>query len=203
MSRAHRYKVLTTDSRLVNRLQSSLVLALLSHWLFQGLLYMDRTERWFKVGLDAVLTILYLAVAGFYWPNLLIAISVAHTLNFLLNGQINVVFKNFGISGANEERLQHYLQGLGNRLQHEPSILYALAFGSLVRSELHDSSDLDIRVVRRTGISSGLRSCAFVLLERARATLNGIPLDVYVLDTEQRLSMMRSDEQPHYLKDMR
>jgi hypothetical protein len=29
--------------------------ALTAHWVFQGMLYMDATERWFKLGLDFLL----------------------------------------------------------------------------------------------------------------------------------------------------
>src|SRR3970282_61306 len=61
------------------------VVALASHWTFQSLLYMDSTERWFKVGLDVALTAIIGACLSFWlsWPvALLVAFLLSHTLNF-------------------------------------------------------------------------------------------------------------------------
>lgn len=200
MKKAKRYKVFESGNEFVNWLQSSLVLALLSHWLFQSLLYMDQTERRFKLGLDVIMIGFYIAVAGSSWINFCLGFSLAHTLNFVFNGQINGVLKSFGISRADTAKLQAYLEAFTHRVQGEPSIIYAAAYGSLVRGELQATSDIDIRAIRRAGTYSGMRGCLFVLLERSRALFYGVPLDIYLLDNQEGLTRLRSDEAPHLIK---
>ena len=63
--------------------------ALALHWIFQGLLYMDATERWFKIGLDVIMCIPITKILSQWLPRALswgLGLVLAHTLNFILNG---------------------------------------------------------------------------------------------------------------------
>ena len=65
--------------------------ALPSHWLFQGLFYMDATERLFKLGLDLLGTIVFAILLASFLPApsaLLFGFLAAHSLNFFFNGQL-------------------------------------------------------------------------------------------------------------------
>jgi predicted nucleotidyltransferase len=200
MSLPKQYKAVKTKNPLINKLQASLIVALLSHWLFQSLFYMDKTERNFKLSIDILLTLILMLGFGLSWRGFLISLLIAHTINFLFNGHLYGVLKSFGISLANQKKLKHYLSAFGDRVSAEPSIGFAAVYGSLSREELTATSDLDIRLLRKQGWSAVFCSCWFVCLERTRSLLMGIPLDIYVFDTAHRLGKMRSDEMANVLK---
>lgn len=173
--------------------------ALAAHWLFQGLLYMDAAERRFKLLLDVLLTVLMaipllLCFRGrTAWAA---AFLLAHTLNFLLNGQLWGVLKHYGIGRLSRAGFHSYLCRLACRIGNEPSILWAGVYGSLVRGNWSSTSDLDIRLVRKPGVINALRACLFVLSERSRALIRRCPLDIYVLDDLGQLAAMREDGWP-------
>lgn len=173
--------------------------ALGSHWLFQGLLYMDPTERWFKLGLDLFLT---LVVGGILrlWLSLPLTIGagfvVAHTLNFLFNGQMYGVLKTFGSVSHSGTEFHAELERLRARVTEEPCILYAAAYGSLAREAWSETSDLDVRIVRAPGFRSAWRVCWFAARERTRAFLKGFPLDIFVLDGRSSLEKMSEKSIP-------
>ncbi len=167
--------------------------ALLVHWVFQGLLYMDPTERWFKLALDALLTAGFGALLNLWMPlapALVIGFLIAHTLNFLFNGQVYGVLKHFGSVHTSWEDFQSYVDGLKARIDAEPAIAFAAAYGSLAREAWSTTSDLDLRLVRKPGLANGLRVCWFALVERARAFVQGFPLDLFVLDSRKSLKRM-------------
>jgi hypothetical protein len=180
------------------------IIALGVHWFFQGILYMESTERLFKIGVEVILIGVFLSLflvggLSLIWAAV-VAVGVAHTLNFLFNGQIWVVLKHFGLVMHSREKFDEYLDQLSEKIRTESSIGYAAFYGSLVREEWSSTSDLDIRLVRKSGVINGLRACGFVLRERTRACLNKFPLDIYVLDSSERLAEMRADEPPQEVK---
>jgi len=177
--------------------------ALFVHWLFQGMLYMDRTERLFKISIDILISgiILALLMPFVKWQfALVVAVLIAHTLNFILNGQIFVVLKHFGDIQNSAEEAAHYLKELQNRVCIEPSIRFAAAFGSLARGEMKTTSDLDVRLIRHAGHLNGIKGCWFVLKQRTLAFLKRFPLDIYLLDSDIPLNRLRQDEAPIILK---
>jgi predicted nucleotidyltransferase len=178
--------------------------ALLLHWVVQGWLYMDKTERWFKIGLDLVGGLMIGSLlrtrlsrpaafgAGFF---------IAHTLNFLFNGHVWGVLKHFGGIQNSRDEFNQEIEGLQERLAREPSIVYAAAYGSLARNEWSPTSDLDVRMVRARGMRNGWQASVFVLRERTRAFLKGFPLDMFVFDDYKFRIRMREDAYPLVLKD--
>jgi hypothetical protein len=176
------------------------------HWVFQGLLYMDLTERRFKLMLDVILTVVGGIILSRWlpWPlGGLIAFLIAHTLNFLFNAQLWVVLKHYGLVSHTYETFENYTRDIAKRINAEPSLMYAAVYGSRVRAAWRPSSDLDIRLVRGYGWKNGVRACSFVLIERTRAFWRGFPLDIYVLDSFVPLSRLRADEPPLVLLDNR
>lgn len=176
----------------------------LSSWLFQGILYMDTTERVFKILLDVLFFFpLYLAFRPHGSPllGILIAFILAHTLNWIFNGQIPVLLKNLRLIKTEYERFEKYLDTLKKKVEKNDSILYAAAFGSLSRGELKGTSDLDVRLIRKPGFINGLRACIFIMKERSWATFNKFPLDIYVGDSMEFLKKMREDERAQIIKN--
>jgi predicted nucleotidyltransferase len=162
-----------------------------SSWLFQGLLYMDKSEKLFKIFLDVlILTILYASISRYLNPlnSLLISIISAHTVNWIFNGHIYVLIKNLGLTQNRYRDFSKFLEEISSRAEKEGSISLVATFGSIAREELTETSDLDVRVVRRSGFSNGIKACFFVLNERSRAFFKHFPLDIYLLDDEGKIS---------------
>jgi thymidylate kinase len=183
---------------LANKAQRSMLVAILLHWTFQSMFVMDRTERWFKIGLDALLTlggtlVLQLVMS---WPAaFVLAFLTAHTINFFFNGQLFALLKNYGYVEHTYPEFRDYAQGLASRASNEPSIQYVALFGSLSRDAWTPTSDLDGRILRRSGIVNAIRACWFLLTERTRAMNAGFPLDMYVIDREIAMNhRLRPDE---------
>lgn len=189
------------DARWLSALLSRPPVALAVHWLFQGLLAMDTTERVFKLGLDALLWAAFgrilrsifglplgwaLALGGF----------LAHTVNFAFNGQIFGVLKHYGSVRRSRAAFDAEVAALRDRIAGEPSIVYAAAYGSLARGEWSPTSDLDVRLVRAPGAANALRACWFGLTERTRATYRRFPLDLLVLDDCAALDSMMERKTP-------
>jgi thymidylate kinase/predicted nucleotidyltransferase len=183
--------------RLVHRKEGALAV----HWLFQGLLYMDPTERRIKLGIDLLLALLFGSLLKRRLrtlPAFGLGLVAAHTLNFIFNGQIFGVLKHFGGVRHSWDEFNGEVERMRRKVAEEPDIVYAAAFGSLARSEWSPTSDLDVRLVRAPGLRSALRVGWFAIKERARANFIRFPLDLYVLDRHESLGRM-SEKEPVYL----
>lgn len=175
------------------------ILGVTMHWFFQGLLYMDRTERAFKIFLDVFFTTIISLILSIWlsWTYAILSgFLIAHTLNFLFNGQIWVVLKHYGYVNKSNADFEFYIQGITGRINAKTCFTYAAIYGSFSRDQWKPSSDLDVRLVRYPGWINGFESSTFVLFERTRAILNSFPLDIYLLDSFQPLSFLREDELP-------
>lgn len=198
MSAARKSRYVALEARF-RRQERHPLLAVAVHWAAQSLLYMDSTERRFKLTLDAVLT----ASGGMLlsswlpwqmaWP---VAFLIAHTLNFLFNGQLWCALKDYGLVSHTYAAFKDYTLNFGQRARREPALTYVAIYGSLSRQAWSAASDLDVRLVRQPGFVNGWRACCFVLRERTRALFHRFPLDIYVLDDPDLLRRMRQDESP-------
>lgn len=179
------------------------IVIILINWIFQGLLYADRTEKIFKIVLDFGVTIILFLIL--WHPNIvvrsLISFFISHTLSWAFNGQLFALAKNFDIVNTEPCQIIEYANKIKIRASKESSINCVLIYGSLVRDEIKSTSDLDMRIIRRPGFINGIRACSFGLMERFRALINRFPLDMYVIDGVGHLHKMRSDETPEILYD--
>jgi predicted nucleotidyltransferase len=172
---------------------------ILSHWVFQGMLGMDRTEALFKIGLNTAC--IALAACAMPWrlsivPRLMLATALGQTVGLVVDAQLPVVAKWHGGARRDPEALLERLDRVAAGLLERRSVLAVIAFGSASRGELHAGSDIDVCVLRRPGLRSGIESCSWVALERLRATADWVPLDIYVWDGLDRLDYLRPDEPP-------
>ena len=74
-------------------------------------------------------------------------------------------------------------------------------YGSYCRGNLHEYSDLDVRVVTHTGYFNAIKGALFCFLQRAIAFFSIFPLDIYCTDKISFLKRMRDDERPVILFD--
>jgi predicted nucleotidyltransferase len=179
-------------------------------WVFQGILYADETEKCFKIIFDLGLTfsIFFITVNLMNTINLAIALVlsflVAHTINWLLNVGIWCSLRGkYGmhVDGVGTTDLQCYAINMQKRIHSERSVMAAAIYGSVARGEAKETSDLDVRIIRRPGICNGIRACSFGLLERFRALICKIPLDLCVIDSTDHLAKLRTDECPLIMHD--
>jgi len=201
-SNNHYYKI--SHSTLLRPILSSVILALGIHWFFQCIWAMDRTERIFKLAFDIALTILIYFVliqCLSFIPAISLGWIIAHTVNFLLNGQAFEVLKHFGKVKHEKGEIEDYIKNLRIRIRSEPSLRWAAIYGSMSRGEMKATSDLDVRVIRHPGFVNGLRACLFVLCERTIAHIKQFPLDILLLDSPRLLKSIRPDEPPIVIYD--
>jgi hypothetical protein len=179
------------------------IVVIFTNWLFQGILYADKTEKIFKLFFDWALTvIIYKLVFGSHnHIHILIAFLISHTFSWIFNGQLFALAKNFGIVHNDPEEIINYAYGIKNRASREKSINIVVVYGSIVRKEIKDTSDLDLRIIRKKGLLNGFRACIFGFKERSRALFYRFPLDMYVVDSSKHLLKMRYDEKPLILYD--
>ncbi|MEN6553284.1 MAG: hypothetical protein ABFC34_10435 [Methanobacterium sp.] len=181
-----------------------LILLTASSWIFQGTLYMDTTERNFKIILDLLMFLPLFLILNYYLNFLLsifLGIILAHTLNWIFNGQIFVLLKNLKLIETSEQSFKEYLDGIKIRVENENSIIAAAAYGSISREKLKKTSDIDVRIIRKTGLMNGVKACIFVLKERAKSFFNKFPLDIYVLDSIEMIHIHIKNEAPVVIYD--
>lgn len=169
------------------------------NWIFQGILYMDRTERIFKILFDVTLTLIFGNILSYLIPiyvSILLGFTISHTINWLFNNNLFGLFKTFGNIRTPKEKFEEYLERLKQNVEKEASIVWAGVYGSLVRGEFKETSDLDVRLIRKPGLINGVKACIFVMRERSWATFNRFPLDIYVGDNFEFLKKMREEENP-------
>ncbi|MGD9131078.1 MAG: nucleotidyltransferase domain-containing protein [Candidatus Bathyarchaeota archaeon] len=175
-----------------------------TNWTFHGMLHMDFCEKMFCLTLELIVFVFITAFLVNFVKlefSMLLAFLMGHTFNWVFNGHLFVLLKDIGYKKTSIPQFLKYIVKLKNRFEQETSILAVGAFGSLSRGKITESSDLDIRVIRKKGIINGLKSCTFVFFERSIAFLKRFPLDIYVLDDLSKLSDLREDEPPVILYD--
>jgi hypothetical protein len=165
---------------------------------------MDRTERYFKIVFDAVITLLFyfILIQWFLFiPSIVLSWVLAHTANFIFNGQVFGVLKCFGYIKHQAFEIEDNTLSMKFRIQGEPSLRWAAVYGSISRGELKVTSDLDVRLIRYSGLINGLRACFFVMRERTRAHIQRFPLDILLLDGPRLLERISPDEPPVVIFD--
>jgi L-malate glycosyltransferase len=173
-----------------------------SSWFFQGILYMDATERLFKIIFDLSLIMLILVTMDISsYHNVLIAIILGHSLDWIINGQIFVLLKNLQLTETKIETFSSYLSQLAEEVKSQKCIAAVAAFGSLSRGQIKNSSDLDIRVIRKKGFINAINTYKFIVILRFFAFYNQFPLDVYMLDDIRTISSHINKESPVIIYD--
>jgi hypothetical protein len=174
------------------------IFALISHWAFQGFFNMDATERLYKICVELVIYFPTVLILAYFTANpifFLIGFLLAHSMNFLFNGQLWVALRFFRINKVSASRFYDYVESFSERARTQQAIIAVIGLGSQVRGEWNEFSDLDIRVLRKPGFLNGLLVCSFLMSERSRALFARFPLDAYVINKKESLSRLRSDEQ--------
>ncbi|MCX7631042.1 MAG: hypothetical protein N2038_12425 [Geminicoccaceae bacterium] len=161
------------------------------NWCFQGTRGMDRGERAFRLALEAALALLLTPFAG--W---LAALVIAHSFNFLFNGQLWVCARYCPAWRRSPRALDRFLAETAAELRRIPWLEEAVCIGS--RAAGSDvpgpNSDIDLRLVRPPGLRRWLAINLLLLRLRTRALFRLVPLDLYAYDDLASLDRFRRDE---------
>lgn len=171
-----------------------------SNWTFQSMLHLDLTEKVYKTSFTIFFTI---TIFFFLRIPFICAFLIGHTINWLVNNNFYAIFiHRMMISKLSKGALFEYSQSLSERLTYADWVLYAASFGSICRGGLKDSSDLDISIVRKTGIINGIKGLWFVLKEKKIADYNKIPLELYLNDRpESSIKKFGAEKNPVIIYD--
>ena len=158
------------------------------YWVVQGALYMNWIERLHRWTIELLLFLgVYFILSAFirFPANIFWSVLIAHTLIALLNGHLFALFAHdlFWFSFYKDRKsFINYIEKIRARLQRKaPSCVCGVFFfGSLVRGEFRDSSDLDIRYISKDGFWNSLCTANLVFLERVQAVFAGFPIDIYM-----------------------
>lgn len=175
-----------------------------SNFLFQGTLYMDRTERFINISLTFGIGIIIQQLIQFDRYSWVKSLSMAHLLNFFLNGHpwafaIHQIHPK--LINTSQEDFDYWMNRLETVGNNSNSIAGIGVYGSHVREGLDTGSDLDVRVISYPGRREKVISSLLICRERVRAALTCFPIDIYVFDGPNSLGQLRDDEQPKILVD--
>lgn len=176
------------------------------YWLAQGMLYAHPTERILKIATEILFFVpafLYVRFLGHgVVASIVLAFIFSHSANFLLNCAVwETLICDLTLRGAGKATLFRYIKGIRSRLASRGSISCAFIYGSISRGDLHDSSDLDIVLVRRPGFRNAVSALIVLTLEKLRSLVYRIPLEAYLADDLSFLDRPRKDETPLIIAD--
>lgn len=169
----------------------------LSAWILQGMRIMNWRELVIKLGFDvAVTSALY--VCGLHW---IIALLIAHTLNFTFNGQLFAMFTHMGATGVPARKFLDYTVKLSDECRDKDFLRAAIAYGSLSRGCYKSTSDIDLRLIPQPGELNWWKTALWAFWLRTKAFIDRYPLDMYVYDPDVVIKRMRTDELPIMLDE--
>lgn len=167
----------------------SCLLILALNWLLQGVRGMDPKELSFRLllaaGLAAPATWLVWRATG--WAPLTalaVGLTIAHTLNFLVNGQLWVCLRYCPAYRRRPADLARELDALLASVAARPWLEEAVLLGSTVTrlAAPGPRADIDLRLIFPPGLAGWLRTNLLLLELRARALVRRLPLDVYAYE---------------------
>jgi hypothetical protein len=201
-------KLVTLPFNLKNELLTSFLQSrpgvLISNWLCQGMVYMNRYERLHRLLLEVSLILIILWVAVPPMGSLkavMVAFLIAHTFFWIFNGHFYVLMRYLAERNNKPAQFIAYIEGINERVQEKEFLLAVVAFGSLSKEKFSASSDFDIRFLRKKGFLNSIRAFNLCATERARAFIHAFPLDIYVFDAEELSQKIRADEPPVVIMD--
>lgn len=164
----------------------------ISAWILQGMRIMKNKERIVKIIFDLLLWSL-LMVCGVHW---LLSFLIAHTLNFMFNGQFHAMFTHMGATGCTAHYFLQRTIWFKNKIATKSFINAGIAYGSLSRGCYKKTSDIDLRLIPAVGEWNEWKCALYALWLRAIAFYMHYPLDMYVYNPEVVVKRMCTDELP-------
>lgn len=176
---------------------------LASNWLFQGMRYMNAYELGLKIALDVMGIFLFSQILSFssLSSTVVLAGIISHTLNWLFNGHFFALMRYIRPVPKTAQDFDDFLNQLLSHISGSEHLIGVAVYGSYCRGELHEHSDLDVRIIAEDDFLSGMVGALFCARQRYRAFLSAFPLDIFCCIHTKGLERLRSDEFPAILLD--
>lgn len=162
----------------------------LSAWILQGVRITNWREVVIRYSIDVVLTIIMVWL-GVHW---LLALFIAHSINFTLNGQLFAMYTHMGATGVSAKKFLQCTIKMREKIAQHKFIAASIAYGSLSRGCYKRTSDIDIRLIPAKG--GWWQTALYAVWLRTWAFFVGYPLDMYCYDADVVIKKMRTDELP-------
>jgi len=177
---------------------------LLRNWIHQGISYMDSGELFTRLFVELVEILLVYYFLKSLLPDynlalhLCVSILIVHTWNWVTNCLFwaLVIFAFPDMKNPGAEPTITYLNNMRDRLLQSQSITGVAIYGSVSRGIWHSRSDIDMRILRKRGLTSLLPSSLITMRERFIAFISKQPIDLFLADDVDFLLKMRNDEMP-------
>ena len=169
-----------------------------TNWVLQGMLIMNPVEIVYKLFVDVILTLSVFVFIGddISFISLWVAFLIAHTINWIINGQPIALLMHLDIGKNNAEYFISYIEKLEKRIKKKKYLAACASYGSLSVGNYKPRSDIDIRVIMKKDLWSKMRAANFCFFERIRAFLMFFPLDLYAYTIEEVQVKMHPKEPP-------
>jgi hypothetical protein len=196
------------DAPWLEGVTQSCAFILAANWLMQGVRGMDRKELASRLLLEALAAALLLAVLRPAAPGpaaAVLALTVAHTLGFTLNGQVWVCVRYCPLYARDPAAVARFANAVAQDLRRLPWLEEAAIIGSRAASDpaWGPRSDIDLRLVTAPGLAGWLRTGLLLLRLRAAAFLRAVPLDLYAYDAPSSLARLDQREPLRVVLDRR
>jgi len=173
-------------------------------WTLQAIHTLDKTEKYLRLSFELIILSLCLLILAIFnlanFTSAIISIVAIHTLFWLFDSSAYVglrecfgFIRNSGIVVAIS--YLNYVKWLLTKVDCSEAIL---VYGSLCRKKFHDKSDLDLRIIRRSGAMRTVKLFFICIwLRTIGVWFFNIPLDLKIVDNLHFLEKeMRDDEKP-------
>lgn len=169
-------------------------------WILQAVHVLDKSERRFRIVLEAVPTLIIVSFGlfGFYsWLVMFLLILLLHTLFWLLDSTWLVGYRevNKNFKGKGIKSIIDFVDWSMLELNHCDNIVAITIYGSICRHKYHDRSDFDLRIVQDKG--KMITYFKMIKLRIVAMWKYHIPIDLKLVDSVDFLKKeMREDEHP-------
>ncbi len=196
------------DAPWLEGVTQSCAFILAANWLMQGVRGMDRKELASRLLLEALAAALLLAALRSLLPGPTaapLALALAHTLGFTLNGQVWVCVRYCPFYARDPAAVARFASTLVEDLRRRPWLEEAAIIGSRAASDpaWGPRSDIDVRLVTAPGLAGWLRTGLLLLRLRAAAFRRSVPLNVYAYDAPSSLARLDQREPLRVVLDRR
>jgi thymidylate kinase/predicted nucleotidyltransferase len=195
---------------LLRSLVKNKYIVLVSNWTFRGVLIRTWSERLFFLVVDLIFAFPIFILLSFQLGQVtsaMLSLAIAHTFNWAFNGNLWAFLTQSFLKRTGRTyyiaRNIEYLEKLEKKVMDAfGSIETVAVFGSLSRDEFSETSDIDIKIIRKPGMLNCVKANIFALYLRSTAFVKKIPLDLFVLDDINQLKKhVRPDEPPIVIYD--
>jgi len=193
-------------NELINSFFSTKVGTIISNWVAQGMLYMNKYEIGYRIFIEIIVISIFVfifhkLISLKFFKSVVFSFLLTHSLFWILNGHFFVLMRYIVNWKNNPQKFINYVKNLQKRVERKKFILGAAVFGSVARGNFSVSSDLDLRLIRKRGFLNTFLILNYCIKERFYAFFHMFPLDVYVFDIEELTKKINPDEPALILSD--